>query len=498
MSSSSHISRRQILGGIALAGGQFLMPPLAISQAQPKTLELAWKLGWKSAPEQGFKSFNLSPVSGRVPDGLSGRLFRNGPALFERGRKRVDHWFDGDGMVQSFHLNGQKLHHKGVYVKTTKYLEEKKAGRYLVSGFGTSIGGDSSISGPDDVNVANTSVIEIGGSLYALWEGGSAYEIDTETLATGPTKEWGEGLKGLPFSAHPKTDVDGTIWNFGQGVSGHNLVIYHISKSGSLITAGLVNDVPPGMIHDFCITDKHLVFVATSLRASRQSDTYLGRFEYEPQTPQRIIILDKGDLTARKDYEIPAGFQFHFGNAYSSKDGSLHFSACSGDDTFITKNARKLVRGNLPEKAGVKFIKYQITPNGKVIEEVQLSNLADCEFPQFDQRKIGQDYRFLYMTAKTGSKRPVGNAIVKYDMSLGKSDIFNFGDDYLVEEHLFIPKSTSSDEDDGWLIGTALNIKRALTGLYIFNAKSVSDGPICIFELPYASPLGFHGYWKNA
>ena len=278
MSSSSHISRRQILGGIALAGGQFLMPPLAISQAQPKTLELAWKLGWKSAPEQGFKSFNLSPVSGRVPDGLSGRLFRNGPALFERGRKRVDHWFDGDGMVQSFHLNGQKLHHKGVYVKTTKYLEEKKAGRYLVSGFGTSIGGDSSISGPDDVNVANTSVIEIGGSLYALWEGGSAYEIDTETLATGPTKEWGEGLKGLPFSAHPKTDVDGTIWNFGQGVSGHNLVIYHISKSGSLITAGLVNDVPPGMIHDFCITDKHLVFVATSLRASRQSDTYLGRF----------------------------------------------------------------------------------------------------------------------------------------------------------------------------------------------------------------------------
>ena len=193
-----------------------------------------------------------------------------------------------------------------------------------------------------------------------------------------------------------------------------------------------MNDVPPGMIHDFCITDKHLVFVATSLRASRQSDTYLGRFEYEPQTPQRIIILDKGDLTARKDYEIPAGFQFHFGNAYSSKDGSLYFCACSGDDTFITKNARKLVRGNLPEKAGVKFIKYQITPNSKVIEEVQLSNLADCEFPQFDQRKIGQDYRFLYMTAKTGSKRPVGNAIVKYDMSLGKSDIFNFGNDYLV------------------------------------------------------------------
>ena len=88
MSSSSHISRRQILGGIALAGGQFLMPPLAISQAQPKTLELAWKLGWKSAPEQGFKSFNLSPVSGRVPDGLSGRLFRNGPALFRKGTKK--------------------------------------------------------------------------------------------------------------------------------------------------------------------------------------------------------------------------------------------------------------------------------------------------------------------------------------------------------------------------------------------------------------------------
>jgi carotenoid cleavage dioxygenase-like enzyme len=34
-------------------------------------------------------------VSGEIPSWLSGTLIRNGPAMFEVGRQKFNHWFDG-------------------------------------------------------------------------------------------------------------------------------------------------------------------------------------------------------------------------------------------------------------------------------------------------------------------------------------------------------------------------------------------------------------------
>jgi hypothetical protein len=38
--------------------------------------------------------------------------------------------------------------------------------------------------------------------LFALWEGGSAYEINPKTLATIGIQSWSPQTKGLPFGAH--------------------------------------------------------------------------------------------------------------------------------------------------------------------------------------------------------------------------------------------------------------------------------------------------------
>ena len=51
--------------------------------------------------------------------------------------------------------------------------------------------------------------------MLALWEGGSAYSIDAETLTTQGLKTWAPELKHMPFSAHPKIDPRGYMWNFG-------------------------------------------------------------------------------------------------------------------------------------------------------------------------------------------------------------------------------------------------------------------------------------------
>ena len=46
------------------------------------------------------------PVEGDLPDWLSGTLLRNGPGTFAAGDRRLNHWFDGFGMLRRFAIRG--------------------------------------------------------------------------------------------------------------------------------------------------------------------------------------------------------------------------------------------------------------------------------------------------------------------------------------------------------------------------------------------------------
>ena len=129
-----------------------------------------WHLGYTSAPASGFEPSSMRLVYGKVPAGLEGTLFRNGPAHFLYGQDDyASHWFDGDGMVQRIAIADGKAVHSGRFVETVKHRIEQAEQKFSAPGFGTA--GDLSfpVTGPDDVNAANTSVIVIDGELYALW-----------------------------------------------------------------------------------------------------------------------------------------------------------------------------------------------------------------------------------------------------------------------------------------------------------------------------------------
>lgn len=96
----------------------------------------------------------------------------------------------------------------------------------------------------------------------ALWEGGSALEVDPETLAAGRFVNWREDLAGLPFSAHPKRDAHGTVWNVGCLVHPRPMLLfYRIDPTGRLADFNHLQIVPLGMVHDFIVTERHLVLL---------------------------------------------------------------------------------------------------------------------------------------------------------------------------------------------------------------------------------------------
>ena len=59
----------------------------------------AWHRAFRDLPRQ--HGFERLAVEGRLPEGLRGTLYRNGPSLFSSFGRRYAHWFDGDGAVSA-------------------------------------------------------------------------------------------------------------------------------------------------------------------------------------------------------------------------------------------------------------------------------------------------------------------------------------------------------------------------------------------------------------
>ena len=208
------LSRRAMLGALAS------LPAVVVAGARAGTREefsagLARKpqlMGFATARAEVFHA-PMTTLRGYLPSGLTGVLWRNGPAEHERFGHRYGHWFDGDGMVQAFAFSGDKVIHRARVLDTPKRRRETRAGKRIMPAFATP--GSEPLMGPDDMNVANTAMLVHAGRLMALWEGGSALAVDPETLDAGRFVVWRPDLDGLPFSAHPKVETDGTLWNIG-------------------------------------------------------------------------------------------------------------------------------------------------------------------------------------------------------------------------------------------------------------------------------------------
>jgi carotenoid cleavage dioxygenase len=99
----------------------------------------------------------------------------------------------------------------------------------------------------------------------ALWEGGSAYELDPQTMATRGPKVWSRDYAGVAFSAHPKVEPDGTLWNFGITSFRGLLSVYRVEAGGALAQAVTLPVKDIAMVHDFAITERHLVFLLPPL-----------------------------------------------------------------------------------------------------------------------------------------------------------------------------------------------------------------------------------------
>ncbi|NKC11823.1 MAG: carotenoid oxygenase [Gammaproteobacteria bacterium] len=457
-----------------------------------------WLTGYRTMAREQLQA--KATWHGKAP-GLRGTLYRNGPAGHEVGGFRYRHWFDGDGMVQRFAVSEDGVAHLGRFVRTHKRVAESGAGRALYPTFGSRVPNANPVTKADVVNTANISTLIHNGELYALWEAGSPHRLDPATLETLSVHSYSPQTQGLPFSAHPRVEADGTLWNFGYVSAAKRLVLWHIDAAGTLVKAAALPIDPITMIHDFVVTRRHLVFLIPPLHfePGASSATFLQAHRWHPEHPTRVLVVDKNDFSRTTWLELPAQWVFHFGNAWEDKDGFIRFDgARAPDPSIMFGRFRDIMRGqDNGAGAPARSFNYVLHPaTGYATEEPLMAAHEAGEFPTIDPRVSGRQYRHVaLLTTQPGQETEHGHfdTVMLLDVTSGHSVRYTYPAHEIAEEHLIVP----GDGGRFWLVGTTLAYREEKTRLNVFDGKRLADGPVAIATLPYPLPLGLHGKWQG-
>ncbi len=490
--------------GAAGAASPFLSPDAFAEQSWAEQFNNAlethpWLKAYRSIGQTAYEA--TAEVTGNWPEDLTGTFYRNGPAQHEIAGYRYHHWFDGDGMLQAYHLSSEGVRHQARLIETYKVQAEREAGRALYPGFASIPPEPAGVTSPDSVNVANISVLPHHNKLLALWEAGSPWEMDPETLNTRGIYEFSENTRGVPFSAHPRVEPDGTLWNFGY-VSGANLlVLWHIDANGKLVKIGKVDADPISMVHDFVVTSRHIVLMVPPLNYEPSPDrpmTFLDAHVWYSGEATRVLVVDKNDFSNYFWTELPAQWVFHYGNGWEDNNGIIRFDAARADDPFaMIDTFRQVMRGNIVPGSSSHHHQYRIDTSTRSIAEVPMfSPDVDSEFPCVDPRVSCRQNRKLTMLSSSPSTSAIHgslNEVSTFDFDTGERKLYRYPDHQMPEEHLYVPRPGSVPEQDGWIVGTALNWRDEQMLLNVFDVSHVDDGPVATATLPYALPFGLHG-----
>lgn len=500
-----HPPRRAVLAAL----GASLVPALGHSADAPH----AWRSSF--APYDGPLNAPLAsgplPVQGRWPAELLGTLYRIGPARRALGDVAMNHWFDGDGMLQAFRFEGgssspvtaPRISHRGALLATPKLMEEEAAGRLLYSGFATTLPGAPRPSGPDAVNPANINLLALPAKreLFALWEAGSALTVDSATLQARGFKVWSPETQGAPFSAHPRVAPDGTVWNFGYMPGSGKLLVYEIAPDGVLRRQHVLAAEQADMVHDFAITERHLVFLLMPLRFNGQPGvgSPLQHYQWDDKAPLVALLVDKADFKVQR-FELPATGLFHLANAWE-EGGTVQVRFVAQSDFLHTLRSLNVEGGGSnPAVPATRWAHITLNPaTGQ--GRMQYTGLSGVEFPRIHPARNGLPTRFTTLLVRSqGMNAQVHgfDTVLTLQGNEEKPQRHGYGAGWIAEEHVYVPATAGAAEGRGWVLGTAYHWPTERTTLFVFDAQAVNAGPVASVTLPYGLPLGLHGQFVPA
>jgi len=447
--------------------------------------------------EHGFEALR---VRGKIPEGLSGTLYRNGPGRFSAaGKERYGHWFDGDGAICAVRLADGWATGAVRVVRTEGLEREERAGKRLFGGYGTPLARPiREIFFGDTKNPANTSVLLWQGRLFATCEADRPYEIARGDLSTLGESDLGGALAG-PFSAHPhRVPSRRTTYNFGLGHGRTTQVdVYALPDEGRgrRIASFALDGIR--LNHDFAVTRNHLVFAFAPHYMSLVNAVVLRRppvasAKWRAARGTEIVVIPIDDPTTVRRFRVDAFMLEHVVNAFE-EDGRLvvdytHYAHADGLERFV--GGLTGGRVDAPLESQIRRMRIDV-PHERVDGETILARAV--ELPRVAPRVECGRHRHAYMGGFRSGADGAFGVLLKLDVETGRVDTYDPGARAYLGEGVFVPRSGATAEDDGWLLTMVYDANVDSSRLEILDAQALADGPIASCAFDQAIPFGFHG-----
>jgi carotenoid cleavage dioxygenase len=444
------------------------------------------------APVRSEDDFLLE-VTGAMPRGLNGTLYRNGPNPQFAPRDGNYHWFLGDGMIHAFTIAGGTVRYRNRWVRTHKWRLENKAGRALFGSWGNPMTSDPAVIG-EDGGVANTNIVHHAGRLLALEEAHAPVELQPDTLLTRGNFDLGGRV-----TAHPKIDpATGEMVFFAYADDDMPLsdkVSWGIADAaGRLLRREKFSAPYCSMIHDFMVTENYVLIPVLPLTGSLpRAMAGAPVFAWEPDQPALVGVMrrDQGVASLRW-FATDACYVFHFMNAYEQDGGIsaelMRYDAAPlfplADGSRGTDSAATLVRW-----------RFDLAGRGSAIRQTRLDDLPG-EFPRVDPRCESRPYRHGWFAAAGRPGRgAMTDCIAHFDMQTGRRTEYLVPEGDAISEPVFVAAAASAGEGDGFVLAVAYRAAEDVSDLLVLDARNVAAGPVAAARVPRRVPFGFHGNW---
>ncbi len=444
------------------------------------------------------------PVSGAIPKELSGALYRVGPNPQYPPRDAHYHWFAGDGMVHAFFIDNGAVAYRNRWARTPKWQLEHGAGQALFGTFGNLATSDLRAAG-HNTGTANTNVVWHGKRLLALEESHQPFELDWRTLDPLGHQSF-DGKVSARFTAHPRIDPGtGELHFFAYSVDGPGTpgMLYGVLDQDCAVTRLDAFAAPyASMVHDFMLTSRHLLFpvmpLTTSLERAMQGKPL---FAWESGKRSHVGIMARGAAAdSLRWFDSEPCHVFHCMNAWD--DG----------DSIVAYVMQSDVAPGLPNadgspgdaaKMGARLCRwtFNLASDESGFTREYLDDLVG-EFPRIDERYSGRQnrYGFYCCHAQPGvrddSESVLFDSLACFDFDSGQRRLYTLPTGDVISEPVFVPRTATAAEGDGWLLAVAWREQERRSDLLILEALNLPVGPIAVAQLPHRVPFGFHGNWR--
>jgi carotenoid cleavage dioxygenase len=238
-----------------------------------------------------------------------------------------------------------------------------------------------------------------------------------------------------------------------------------------------------GMIHDICLTQKHIVFpVVGNVTSLARLHAGEPMWEWDESKPTMVGILPRdGEAKDVRWFKGPNRSTLHFLNAVSEKDRVV-MELPVGD----RQGAPQLVRRWT----------FDLNSKDENFGEDPMV-ISPGLLPRMDDRYLSLPYQYGFVGARDASgKRNVYN---KFDIRKGIVATWTAPETTgSLQENTFIPRSARSPEGDGYVIGVGANTAEMESEIYIIDSMKMEQGPVATIKLPFRLRSGTHTNWFPA